>query len=143
MNIKQINLLREWREMRESAQKNENTVQLVKSFFEDKPTVSFHTDPYTKKSWPNPWQLIYEDTYCEFTKILAICYTLQLTTKFTGQPASIYIIRDIKNHKEYPVLYIGENCICFEHFDMDENNLTKSDFMILLKDAMSPINNEE
>lgn len=142
MNIHQLNLLREWRDLRDYAQKSDDTVKIIKQFFETKPSVSFHTDPYTRSSWPEPWQLIYENTYCEFTKILAICYTLQLTTKFTGHSASIYIIRDSKNHKEYPVLYIGGICICFEQFDMSENDLTNSDFLILSKNTMSPMNNE-
>jgi hypothetical protein len=35
-----------------------------------------HWDDY--ESWPNPWQLLDDNIYCDVAKCLGICYTLTL-----------------------------------------------------------------
>ena len=130
-------LLQEWRDFREQLESESDPINLAKSFFRDKPIVSFHTDPYDSSRWPEPWQLIAENIYCEFTKILAIYYSLALTAKFSNSCISIYTLRDKKNHREFPVLYIDDQCVSYQDFDILEKDLTKNNIVILSHNDMS------
>jgi hypothetical protein len=72
------------------------------------PTVSIHTDPWTRETWPSPWELIEENTYCEFCKLLGICYTLQLTDKFSQAKFEIHIGIDDSKSASYYLLFIDQ-----------------------------------
>jgi len=141
MNNQSISCLKKWRELREQAEVSDQPIELVKSFFQQKPSVSFHTDPCDPARWPEPWELIAENIFCDFTKILAICYTLQLTTKFTNSRLCIYTLRDKKNHKEFSVLFVDEHCISYQDFDISEKCLTSEHIVILSVNDMSRFEN--
>lgn len=136
-----VSLLREWRQLREQVEIVSDPIDLVKSFFHKKPTVSFHIDPYDSSRWPEPWQLIAEDSYCEFAKILGICYTLGLTTKFTNSAISIYTLRDKKNQKEFAVLFVDDNCITYQDCNITKKDLTSEHIVVLSHNDMSLLTN--
>ena len=90
--------LSKWRKFREQLESSSKPLNDVVQFYSLAPTVSIHTDPYNEKSWPGPWELLHENQYCSFCKILGMCYTLQLTESFNGKTFEIIIGRDIKNN---------------------------------------------
>jgi hypothetical protein len=40
--------------------------------------VTHHLHPQDIDNWPDPWELLSENTYCEVARALGMCYTLHL-----------------------------------------------------------------
>tara|TARA_B110000879_G_scaffold59092_1_gene82983 strand:+ start:1086 stop:1406 length:321 start_codon:yes stop_codon:yes gene_type:complete len=68
-----------WREFRTSLESVQDPIQEAIDFYNQAPYCLIAADPFTPSSWPTAWELLEENNYCAFVKILAICYTLQLT----------------------------------------------------------------
>ena len=110
-NLNYEERLSRWREFRDSLEKSSNAIDDVVQFYRMAPTVSIHTDPYNNNTWPSPWELLHENQYCSFCKILGICYTLQLTESFKGKSFEIIIGRDIDCNTRMYLLSIDNNII--------------------------------
>ena len=110
-NLNYEERLSRWREFRDSLEKSSNAIDDVVQFYRMAPTVSIHTDPYNNKTWPGPWELLHENQYCSFCKILGMCYTLQLTESFKEKTFEIIIGRDIDCNKRMYLLSIDNNII--------------------------------
>ena len=54
-------------------------VQECNDFWQRAPFTPYYLDYREISKWPNPWQLIYENHYCDLAKALAIVYTLHLS----------------------------------------------------------------
>jgi hypothetical protein len=65
--------LRAWNEFRQSLEASTDPLEDTVKFYERAPVVSIQVDPWDSDTWLNPWELLYENKYCEFSKILAIC----------------------------------------------------------------------
>ena len=103
-----------WAEFRSTLEVSKDPIQDTINFFNKAPLVNIQTDPYTPSSWPDPWELIKENIYCAFVKILAICYTLQLTDVLSKEKFEIHITHDNKRSSTYYLLYVGDRVIGFE-----------------------------
>ena len=97
-----------WRDFRNSLETLEDPIQETINFFDDVPLANIAADPYSKDTWPNPWELIEENNYCPFVKILAICYTLQLTDRFSQSVFEIHITQDKKRSATDYLLYVDD-----------------------------------
>lgn len=97
-----------WRQFRETLEVSKNPIQDTIDFFAEAPTVDFAADPYSKSTWPHPWELIEENNYCPFVKILAICYTLQLTDRFSQSTFEIHITQDKERSATDYLLYVDD-----------------------------------
>jgi len=102
-----------WREFRESLETSKDPIQDVIDFYNQAPTCSIAADPYTPSTWPDPWALLEENNYCSFVKILAICYTLQLTDVLSQAAYEIHIVRDNEKSSTYYLLYVDDIVIGF------------------------------
>tara|TARA_Y100000287_G_scaffold175051_1_gene164431 strand:- start:978 stop:1397 length:420 start_codon:yes stop_codon:yes gene_type:complete len=83
-----------WLGLRNQLEVDKDPFDSVFKFWNNVPTSKISIDPYDKERWPDPWEMIYENDYCEFKKILAICYTLQLTDRFSRSDFGIHITLD-------------------------------------------------
>ncbi len=83
-----------WLGLRNQLEVDKDPFESVFKFWNNVPTSKISIDPYDKERWPDPWEMIYENDYCEFKKILAICYTLQLTDRFSRSDFGIHITLD-------------------------------------------------
>lgn len=63
-------------------------------------------DPYDQTTWPDPWELIEEHNYCEFSQLLAIAYTIMLTKGFESCCPIIHIGFDNVQSRMYYILFI-------------------------------------
>ena len=104
-----------WRSFRDSVENSENPLQEVIDFYKDAPSVSLNTDPWDNSIWPTPWELLEENLYCDFIKILAICYTLQLTERFNSSSFEIHIGIDYENTETHYLLFVDKWIIGFDH----------------------------
>jgi hypothetical protein len=90
--------LKTWQDLRKQLEKSKDPINQTVEFFDKLPTSSMAVDPYNNDSWPDPWMLIEENVYCRFLKVLGICYTLQLTDRFSTRDFEIHISIDSENH---------------------------------------------
>ena len=103
--------LLEWKTFRETLEDSKTPYQDVLEFWQDAPIGNIAIDPYNQDLWPTPWQIIEENIYCPFVKILAICYTLQLTDILSGESFEIHITHDQEKSSTYYLLYVGDRVI--------------------------------
>lgn len=103
--------LKSWADFREHLELANDPLALVIEQYNTVPTVSIHTDPWTPETWPTPWELIQENTYCEFCKLLGICYSLQLTDKFSQSIFEIHIGIDDSKSSTYYLLFVDQAII--------------------------------
>ena len=102
-----------WREFRETLEISSDPIQDTIDFYNQAPYCSIAADPYTPSTWPDPWELLEENNYCSFVKILAICYTLQLTDVLSQASYEIHITQDNKKSETYYLLYVDDQVVGF------------------------------
>ena len=105
--------LRAWVEFRAQLETSNNPFKEVIDFYNRAPLVRIVVDPYDETSWLDPWMLLYENKYCEFSIILAIAYTLQLTDRFSDSSFGIHICTDKDNSEVKYLLYVDNTVIGF------------------------------
>ena len=72
--------LRNWYDLRTKIEKLDIITKCVEidRFWQNAPLVNHHLHILDIESWPDPWQLLVENTYCTVARALGICYTLLL-----------------------------------------------------------------
>ena len=103
-----------WKQFRTNLETVEDPIQEVINFYNQAPKCLIAADPFTPSSWPTAWELLEENNYCAFVKILAICYTLQLTDVLSKASYEIHITRDRKKSATYYLLYVDDTVIGFD-----------------------------
>ena len=103
-----------WRDLRNNLETSSDTIQEAINFYNNAPDCLIAADPFTPSSWPTAWEIIEENNYCAFVKILAICYTLQLTDVLSKAEYEIHITRDREKSATYYLLYVDNNVIGFD-----------------------------
>ena len=51
---------------------------LIDKFWQQAPLITHYLHIADINSWPNPWELLVENTYCMLARALGICYTLHM-----------------------------------------------------------------
>jgi hypothetical protein len=98
-----------WAEFRTSLETSDDPLNDVIEFYRRAPLVSIHTDPWTPSMWPDPWQLLDENQYCDFCTVLGQCFSLQLTDRFKASTFEIHIITD--NNLGYRYLLLVDDMV--------------------------------
>ena len=124
----EVDRLRAWREFRDQLELSKNPVQDAIGLYNTAPIVSISVDPYSTETWPDPWELLNENTYCDFGIILGIAYTLQLTDRFshTDQKITINTNKEVAETKY--LLYTDNKVIGYNRttwIGVDEFDNTK------------------
>jgi len=120
--------LKSWSCLRQSLETSEDPFLEVLKFYKQAPYVSIHTDPWSREMWPTPWELIYENQYDDFGRVLGMCYSLQLTERFKGSTFEIHISTD--NSLSYLYLLFVDNHVL--GFD-DNKSILKKDLPMELQ----------
>lgn len=115
-----------WYKLRQDIEQSTNPLDLVVDFFDQLPKVKIYTDPYDQDTWPTPWELISENEYCPFNKILGICYTLQLTERFKNCQPKINVAIDTINKTVYYLLFIEDKVYGYDEGWIAASKLPKS-----------------
>jgi hypothetical protein len=103
-----------WRQFRLSLETSPTPLEDAIEFYSKAPLVSIQVDPYDVDRWLGPWELLYENQYCEFSKILAICYSLQLTERFMAEDFEIHIFTNNKEATTHYLLFFQEKVIGYD-----------------------------
>jgi len=97
-----------WAAFRQELESHPEPFQAVIDYYNKAPLVSIYTDPWDKTTWPDPWQLVEENKYCEFGIVLGMCYSLQLTERFKHSKFEIHICIDRANSDLLYLLIIDD-----------------------------------
>jgi hypothetical protein len=114
--------LKAWNEFRQSLERSTEPLKDTIEFYNRAPMVSIQVDPWDSDTWLNPWELLYENKYCEFSKILAICYSLQLTERFMTEDFEIHIFTNNKESSTHYLLFIQEKVIGYDWSNVIHKN---------------------
>jgi len=100
-----------WQEFRQLLENHKDPLQYVIDNYSNAPYVRVHTDPWTQEMWPDPWELILENTYDDFCRVLGMCYSLQLTDRFKGSSFEIHICTDNTRSSTNYLLFVDDHVI--------------------------------
>jgi hypothetical protein len=98
--------LTHWKNFRESLAQltTESAVQSVAEFWSDCPFRPYYLDIEQVSSWPNPWQLLTDNYYCDVAKALGIVYTLYFGGH--GDDVEIKVCRDLEKLHTYNLVFL-------------------------------------
>jgi hypothetical protein len=113
-NKKYEDRLSVWNEFRLTLETSSSPLEDVLEFYKTAPLASIQVDPYDSSTWLDPWELVFENQYCEFSKILGICYTLQLTERFMASDFEIHIYTNNKESCTHYLLFIQNKVIGYD-----------------------------
>lgn len=100
--------LTNWLNLRNEVEKHADPIQLVLDYWNRAPISPLSCDPFDKSTWLEPWDLIEDNHYCEFSKILVIYYTLALTDRFKDSYFEIQVINDKEAHELRYLLFVDD-----------------------------------
>lgn len=107
--------LKIWKNFRDDLEMSIDPIQDAIDFWNRAPLTSIAADPWDQDTWPDPWEMIQENIYCPFVKILAICYTLQLTDKFSHHHFEINITQDKENCETKYLFKFDGVCVGYDN----------------------------
>ncbi len=68
------------------------------------PFVKHYLHYHDVSNWPGPWDLVYENTYCDLAKALGMLYTLHLCNHRPAMEIRVY--NDISTKEQYNLVWI-------------------------------------
>lgn len=72
--------LKDWHNLKKSVADKDlrNKSILIDNWWQKAPLVTHYLHTKDLNNWPNPWELLVENTYCEVARALGMCYTLYM-----------------------------------------------------------------
>jgi hypothetical protein len=98
-----------WQAFRQTLESSDTPFDDVLLFWNKAPLLSKSCDPYDESTWLTAWELIESNDYCEFSKILAIYYTLSLTDRFANCYYDIQIVNNLDEKMIHYLLIVDDN----------------------------------
>ena len=97
-----------WKRFRQEigAMPFEAALSAVQNFWNRAPFTPYYLDYHETHNWPDPWQLVYENYYCDLAKALGIVYTLQLSEHAKDISLEIRVCQDPKTKGQYNLVWI-------------------------------------
>ena len=75
-------------------------------FWQSCPFIPFYLMPEDNINWPDPWELINENYYCDLAKALGMLYTIHLTSHGKDIDPEIRVYYDSKKRFHYHIAYL-------------------------------------
>ena len=99
-----------WREFRKSLDLLPlgQALDEVAIFWQSCPHHPFYLDTTTTDTWPNPWELIAENYYCDLAKALGMLYTIYFTKHREGLDAEIRVYYDPVTQFTYNIAVLSQ-----------------------------------
>ncbi len=100
--------LRCWQDFRKSiSQKSfEEALKDTQHLWSYAPYVAHYLTTDRIKEWPGPWELVYENYYCDLAKALGIVYTLYLSDHCPEMEIRIY--NEPSTKEQYNLVWIAK-----------------------------------
>jgi len=102
--------LRSWRDFRNSLEKLplEQALSQTAELWSRTPFSPYYLDINDPTNWPDPWQLINENYYCDIAKCLGIIYTISLTTHIKDLEIEFRNYTNPKTRHSYNLSWINQ-----------------------------------
>jgi len=101
--------LRSWRQVRERLDNADDPFAEVIAVYSKAPRIhNKNIDIWNQRTWLDPWGLIKENGYTETCICYAMCYTLQLTERFSSSQFEIHISTDNENKETFLLLAVDD-----------------------------------
>ena len=129
--------LRSWVDLRNKLLRLSDTEIAVEidRFWQTVPLTNHYLHPDFIKDWPNPWELISDNTYCYYARALGMIYTLLLLGN-----KNIDLIEALDDNNNEVVLVLFDNAKYVMHYwpgTVLNNSIT--DFKIIRKHDLVPL----
>lgn len=127
--------LKSWREFRTYLESLplENALDETVKFWSRAPFIPYNLDVERIEDWPDPWELITENSYCDVAKCLGIVYTVSLTKHRMGLDIELRVYRNLKNGYEYNLAWINQGKYILNMIDGEVLNTDEFDKKLILK----------
>lgn len=108
--LKADDRLDRWKSFRRELSKLpiEQALIQCQDFWQSAPFTPFYLDYNELDKWPDPWQLVYENYYCDIAKALGIVYTLHLCDHGPGLDLAIHVCQDTETRGQYNLVWIDD-----------------------------------
>ena len=83
----------------------EKALIATEQFWQLCPFTPFYLDVEKPDTWPNPWELLTENYYCDLAKVLGIVYTLHLTDHKNNLDPEIHVYYNSQTKHDYHIAY--------------------------------------
>ena len=100
--------LRVWQDFRKSISEKsfEQALNDTQHLWSYAPYVAHYLTTDHIEEWPGPWELVYENHYCDLAKALGIIYTIQLSEHQTNIEIRIY--KDPSTMEPYNLVFVDD-----------------------------------
>jgi hypothetical protein len=86
----------------------EQSIQATAEFWQSCPHKPYYLDPSEPETWPNAWDLITENYYCDIAKALAMLYTIAYSMHGQDLPMKICVYNDPDSGYDYNLAIFDE-----------------------------------
>ena len=91
--------LESWYSMRQQCRdlSAESALELINSWWFTTPWQPYYLDWLDQTTWPDPWQLLSDNVYCDLARALGILYTISLLDRADLTDATLVLSQDGHN----------------------------------------------
>ena len=129
--------LRSWAELRKKLLDLDTAQRCIEidSFWQRAPMIDHYLHPDLMDEWPDPWQLLNDNMYCEYARALGMIYTLILLGTKNIELA------DVKddNSNEVVVVLVDNAKYVLNYWPETVVNNHITDFVIIRKHDITPL----
>ena len=117
----------QWRDFRKSLDELpfDQALDQVANLWQTVPFCPYNLDPDKPESWPDPWTLIDENSYCDIAKCLGIVYTITLSKHRKDLDIEFRVYKDPESGYEYNLAWINRGKYILNMVDGEVLNNTQ------------------
>ena len=88
-----------WYQLRESVQSLplDQTLALINQWWNHAPWTPYYLHWDDQPAWPDPWQLLNDNVYCDLARSLGILYTVNMLDRADTVDAELVLTEDARN----------------------------------------------
>ena len=108
-NLRVNDRLAQWKDFRSELGRLplDSAVVELNNMWSTAPYVTYYLDPSDPNTWPDPWQLLAENYYCNVAKALGILYTIYFTSH-RNKDIELHVYYDYKDKERYSVVCMDQ-----------------------------------
>jgi hypothetical protein len=97
----------------------------VADFWSKAPRVNFYLNPENVKEWPDPWELITDNMYCDIAVALGMTYTLALTDGIDPSRLKLQIMRSRQQSLEVNLSVVDQGLYVLNYSQNEVLNISQ------------------
>jgi len=126
--------LRSWQDFRKAISKKsyDDALQAVQHLWSFAPYQAHYLTTDHIEEWPGPWELLYENYYCDLAKALGIVYTLYLS-EHKPKELEIRIYTEYSTKEQHNLVFVdgGKYILNCVHDEVVNNEQIQSELKLI------------